>query len=146
MPSMILTQRQLEVYRLKKEGNSNRQIAETLGVSEAYISQALTRIVEKIQSVEDTIQVLIQLGEFRDAPRYELTDEGRVRASLPSWVKDVEPFKPLEGTHSITRFFYSELIRHSYPETICIHARTEKNRILFSYLYNEKKLVKENGL
>ena len=73
---MLLTRKQLEVFRLKKEGFLNKEIADKLEVSEAHISQTLTKIAGKILNIEDTVAVLTQLGEFEDVQTYKLTEEG----------------------------------------------------------------------
>lgn len=89
-----LTDRQMEVFALKRNGLSNREIAQRLDTTEPNISQILKRVREKIQSVEDTVNLLIQLGEFKEGPRISLSERGRIPAQLPSWVKPVEPFRP----------------------------------------------------
>ncbi|WP_234417535.1 response regulator transcription factor [Miniimonas sp. S16] len=53
-----LTPRELDVLRCLAEGNSNREIADTLFVSEATVKATLGRIAQKFQ-VRDRVQVLI---------------------------------------------------------------------------------------
>lgn len=60
---MSLTKREIEMLGMKlKDRLSNREIAQRLHVSEAYVSKTLKNILKKIKSIEDAIKVCMEIG------------------------------------------------------------------------------------
>ena len=56
-----LTPRELEVLRLVRDGNRNKQIADQLSISEATVTFHIKNIVEKLQANDRTHAVTIAL-------------------------------------------------------------------------------------
>jgi len=101
---MSLTNRQLEIFRLKKSGMSNKEIADKLDVSESYISQTLGKISQKITTIEDSLHVLRELGEISEfAP--VLTEKGRIKPRVPDWMSPIKP------RVQIQKIYYDDLIK-----------------------------------
>lgn len=124
---MILTKRQLEIFRFKKTGLSNKDVAKKIGRSEAYVSQVLSTVRDKIVSIDDTVQLLIELGEFTETPRYELTDKGRIKAELPPWVRSVDPFKET-STRIQTVYLKRDFFISTFPEVVNVADNYIPNR------------------
>ncbi|MCW3988542.1 MAG: LuxR C-terminal-related transcriptional regulator [Candidatus Bathyarchaeota archaeon] len=136
---MSLTKKQLEVFRLKKEGLTNREISRRLSKSESYISQVLSRITTKIRNMEDTIQILTQLGEFEDRPRYGLSQEAKLSPRIPEWVKSIEPFRsPKKPIHEmIFRNTVKTTIQHG--DKTCISIQEIRRKHIYAELeFSEK--------
>ena len=72
-----LTAKEIEILQLKRKGLKNKQIAEMREVSEADISQTLSRITEKINSIQDVFGVLQNIGVLKNDVEIELTESGR---------------------------------------------------------------------
>jgi hypothetical protein len=72
-----LTDKEIEILQLKHKGLKNKQIAEMREVSEADISQTLSRITKKINSIQDVIGVLQNIGVLESDMEIELTQSGR---------------------------------------------------------------------
>ena len=114
---MSLTNRQLEILKNKKNGLSNKEIADKLGVSEPYISQTLRKISNKISNIEDSFKILSDLGEITGfAPI--LTEEGRISPNIPDWIT---PIKPRFKTQKI---YFDDLVKWHLPNfnSIKIHS------------------------
>jgi len=71
-----LTEQTIRVLKLRREGLKNKQIAENLGVSEANISQIISRVVKKLVTIQDTLSVMKSMGLMEDDARIELTQSG----------------------------------------------------------------------
>lgn len=67
----------MEILQSKRQGLKNKQIAEIRHVSEANISQTLSRITEKINSIQDVFGLLQNMGLFESNKEIELTNSGR---------------------------------------------------------------------
>ena len=72
-----LSPKEMEILQLKQQGLKNKQIAEARHVSEADISQTLSRITEKINSIQDVFGLLQNMGMFENNKEIELTESGR---------------------------------------------------------------------
>jgi len=77
----IFTEKELNVFKMKREGASNKDLAVALNVSESDISQTINRIKSKISTVQDSIELLTSIGVFSEGQRYELTQKGREMVS-----------------------------------------------------------------
>jgi predicted DNA-binding protein YlxM (UPF0122 family) len=101
LETTILTERQKEILELKLKGLSNHEIADTLRVSDEYISQALKLVSSKIQTVEDSIKLFRDLGLIESGPSFKLSEEGMNalkvrRAHLRHFITTVTyPRKPM---------------------------------------------------
>jgi hypothetical protein len=75
--SGFLTQRELEIAKLKTKGLMNLEIAKKLNVSPVYVSQTLAGIMAKITKVEDSIKLLEQLDLVEDGTRFRLSPKAK---------------------------------------------------------------------
>ena len=88
----MFTDRELEVARMKLKGLMNKEVAKKLEVSEAYISQTINRITEKVKTVQDSIELLRGMEVIKEGPKYVLTEKGRKLSRLPKKTSK-EPIK-----------------------------------------------------
>jgi len=58
-PSHYLTERELEVLRLIRDGNRNKQIADQLSISETTVNFHIKNILDKLRANERTHAVTI---------------------------------------------------------------------------------------
>jgi len=79
----MFTPKELKVAKMKLEGLMNNKIAETLKVSEADISQTLSRLSRKVKTVQDSTKLLMDIGMIQEGPKYVMTEEGRKLTRLP---------------------------------------------------------------
>lgn len=83
MQELMFTDKEIQVARMKLQGLMNKEIAETLGVSDADISQTLSRLTGKVKTVQDSTELLMKMGVIQEGPRYVLTKKGRKLARFP---------------------------------------------------------------
>lgn len=79
----LFTPKELKVAKMKREGLMNNKIAEELRVSEADISQTLSRLSRKLTNIQNSTKLLMEIGVIREGPKYVMTEEGRGLARLP---------------------------------------------------------------
>lgn len=79
----MFTSKELQIARMKLQGLMNKEIAQKLGVSDAYISQTLNRLSTKIRGVQDSIELLKNMNVIQEGPKYVMTDKGRRLAKVP---------------------------------------------------------------
>jgi hypothetical protein len=96
-----LTPKEIEILQLKRKGLKNKQIAEIKEVTEADISQTLSRITKKINSIQDVFGVLQNIGILENAAEIELTESGRtllgdLRATRPSRLNKMQRPKAID--------------------------------------------------
>ena len=72
-----LTEKELKIIAMRYKGLKSRQIAKALKVSEPDVSQTLSRIVGKIESVQDTLDLLCDIGIIKHDSEIELTESGQ---------------------------------------------------------------------
>jgi len=96
----MFTKKELEAFRLKLRGLMNKEIAENLRVSESDISQTLSRLREKIKTVQDSITLLMEMGVIREGPKYVLTEKGRAMAEVATKKINLNWVTPPIGTHA----------------------------------------------
>lgn len=68
---------------MKLVGSMNKEIAQELDVSEADISQTISRLTEKVKTVQDSVELLMKMDVIQEGPKYILTEKGRRLARLP---------------------------------------------------------------
>ena len=79
----MFTDKELKVAKMRLEGLKNNRIAEQLQVSEADISQTLSRLSRKIKTVQDSTRLLLDIGVIQEGPKYVMTETGRKLTDLP---------------------------------------------------------------
>lgn len=62
MRSALLTPRMKEIVQLKMKGLKNREIANKLSISESAVSQTLHAVADKVQTLNDSLKLLTELG------------------------------------------------------------------------------------
>jgi transcriptional regulator len=63
----MLTKKEIEVLKLKKEGMTQIEIAKKLSISQPAVSSFYNNAVKKIKDVEETLKIKKQLGiKFED--------------------------------------------------------------------------------
>jgi len=102
-----LTKTQLKVLRLRYEGLKNKEIAEKLGVSEPDVSQTLSRIANKLVSIQDVLASMKDLDLIERDIEIELTEQGK--AFFKDWQKAKIPRvkKAVAKPMSITKVIIS---------------------------------------
>lgn len=78
----MFTEKELNVARMRLEGLMNKEIAQKLNVSEADISQTISRLTEKIKTVQDSVELLMNMDVVKEGPKYTLTEKGRRLARI----------------------------------------------------------------
>jgi DNA-binding CsgD family transcriptional regulator len=73
----MFTEKELKMMSMKIKGQSNKEIAAELSVSEPDVSQTLARMRNKITSVKDSIELLSEIGILKEGPKLVLTEKGR---------------------------------------------------------------------
>lgn len=73
----MFTEKELKMMSMKIKGQSNKEIAVDLCVSEPDVSQTLSRMRNKITSVKDSIALLSEIGILKEGPKMVLTEKGR---------------------------------------------------------------------
>jgi DNA-binding CsgD family transcriptional regulator len=71
-----LTDKELEVINLRYKGLKNKEIAEIKKVSEADISQIISRATKKIGTIQEVLEVLQKIGIIKADIEIELTESG----------------------------------------------------------------------
>jgi len=72
----VFSNQEISIYKAWILGKKNKDIAEELKVSESYISQTLKGINEKINTLQNSIDILKGMGII-EAPELKLNDKGR---------------------------------------------------------------------
>jgi len=67
---------------MKLEGSMSKEIAEKLSVSEADVSQTLSRLRRKVKTIQDSTELLMEMGVVQEGPKYVMTEKGRKIARL----------------------------------------------------------------
>jgi transcriptional regulator with XRE-family HTH domain len=95
-----------EIVELKLKGLKNREIAGRLGISESAVSQTLHGVADKVQTLSDSLEMLEELGLWRN--------EEALRLLMPS-----RPSRPLKLPQHI--------LVTSPPTMLAPEPTTEKN-------------------
>lgn len=74
---VLFTNEQLEIYKRWLLNKKNKEVARELSVSEAYVSQTLKKINEKIRNLKDSLPLLEKIGVVDSITPLKLTEEGR---------------------------------------------------------------------
>ena len=132
----MFTDKELKVARMRLEGLMNKQIAQKLDVSEADISQTISRLTGKVKTVQDSVELLKKMDVIQEGPKYILTEKGRRLARIPKG----KPARPIEVHGGLWHDFETGLIFgtseafdivywHSYPvgqeQSILVFGMTE---------------------
>lgn len=80
---MSLTERQLQIAKLKHEGLTNREIARRLKTSESNVSQTLKTVINKIETVQDSTNILIEMGLI-SKQKYVIPEYNFKRITIPT--------------------------------------------------------------
>jgi len=80
----LFTEKEIKVARMRLEGLMNKEIAQKLNVSEADISQTISRLTDKIKTVQDSVGLLVDMDVVKEGPKYTLTEKGRRLARIPT--------------------------------------------------------------
>jgi len=72
----LFTEREKTVLRLRSQRISNADIARQLDVTPVAISQMFKRISKKITSVNDSLQLMREIGVVEKTPKIQLTPKG----------------------------------------------------------------------
>jgi DNA-binding CsgD family transcriptional regulator/DNA-directed RNA polymerase subunit M/transcription elongation factor TFIIS len=85
MRESILTEKELEVLRLRQGGFKNAEIAERLHVSRADISQTFKRLAKKIDNVKNSVLIMKELGILKEK---SIVDFPSLRINLEAMGED----------------------------------------------------------
>lgn len=78
-----LTDKELKIIKMRYKGLKNKEIAKALDVSEADVSQTLSRIANRIISIQDTLELMSRIGIIERDAEIRLTKSGQ--ALLARW-------------------------------------------------------------
>ena len=87
----VFSKKEIEILELYLKNKKNKEIAEELDVSEPYISQTLSKIRIKLESIEDSLELLEGLGIVNAISPMRLTETGR--KSFPNKLTSLESSK-----------------------------------------------------
>ncbi len=73
----MFSEKEIAVFKAWLSHKKNKEIADELGVSESYISQTLTKIKMKINTLENSFDLLQEMGVINSITPLKLTDKGR---------------------------------------------------------------------
>lgn len=114
---------------MRLEGLMNKEIAQELNVSEADISQTISRLTEKVKTVQDSIGLLTNMDIIQEGPKYILTEKGRRLARIPKR-KSPKPIKHYivfwhdffekRSAHASSEVFYSCVFVGGKKQTIAV--------------------------
>lgn len=83
MEKRFFTDKELKVARMRLQGLMNKEIAQELTVSEADISQTISRLTGKVKTVQDSVELLMKMDVIHEGPKHILTEKGRRLARIP---------------------------------------------------------------
>lgn len=78
-----LTDKESKIIKMRYKGFKNKEIAIALNVSEANVSQTLSRIAKRIISIQDTLELMSRIGIIERDAEIRLTESGQ--ALLARW-------------------------------------------------------------
>lgn len=87
----VFSKKEIEILELYLKNKKNKEIAKDLDVSEPYISQTLSKIRIKLESIEDSLELLEGLGIVNTVSTIQLTETGR--KSFPNKLTSLESSK-----------------------------------------------------
>ena len=73
----VFSEKEIEILQLYLQKKKNKEIADELKVSEPYISQTLSKISLKLESLENSLELLENLGLVDKVSPIRLTETGR---------------------------------------------------------------------
>lgn len=77
MMNTVFTPKEIEIFKAWVQGRKNKEIAEDLGVSEPYVSQTVSKIQTKVTTLDNSFELLKDIGIIEPMKSLKLTDEGR---------------------------------------------------------------------
>src|SRR5437867_260879 len=83
----VFTKNEIEIFKAWLLKKKNREIADEMQTSEAYVSQTLKKIQEKINTLENSLNMLVQMGLTPPREELRLTKKGK-----ESFEKEKEKF------------------------------------------------------
>lgn len=84
----VFTENELEIFRSWVLNKKNKEIAEEMKTSEAYVSQTIKKIQEKLNTLENSLNMLKQMTLMKPKEDFKLTQKGKEHAE-----KDKEKFR-----------------------------------------------------
>jgi len=75
--STVFTPKEIEIFKAWIQGKKNKEIADTLQVSEPYVSQTISKIQTKVSTLENSFELLKEIGIIEPIMSLKLTNEGR---------------------------------------------------------------------
>lgn len=111
----MFTEKEVQIARMKLQGLMNKEIAQKLGVSDAYISQTLSRWSAKIKTVQDSVGLLMKMNIIQEGPKYVMTEKGRKLAKVPK-----KKYRPLPEMVSTMAVFSTDFRKQTSAGTFVI--------------------------
>lgn len=78
MNNIAFTQKEVEIFKAWLLNKKNNEIAAQLRVTDAYISQTIKKIKEKMHTLQNSINLLEEMGLIEPITPLKLTEEGKI--------------------------------------------------------------------